>query len=226
MPVEVKICGLKTPEAVAAALEAGADLIGFVFFAKSPRNVTLDEAIALAVPARGRAKIVALVVDADDASLAAIAERLAPDLLQLHGHESPARVAEIAATTGLAVMKAIAVADAGDLAVLPAYAPHVARLLFDAKPPKTPEALPGGNGLSFDWRLVCDLDPGCPIMLSGGLDPTNVTTAIAVTGIGAVDVSSGVESAPGVKDPAKIRAFVAAARAADAARRPNPPAAR
>ncbi|MER2606800.1 MAG: phosphoribosylanthranilate isomerase [Siculibacillus sp.] len=215
MSLDVKICGLKTPEAVAAALEAGADMIGFVFFPRSPRNVSLDEAIALAAPARGRARIVALVVDADDASLDAIAARLAPDLLQLHGHESPERVAAVAARTRLPVMKALAVAEAADLAVVPAYVPHVAAILFDAKPPRTPDALPGGNGLAFDWRLVRDLDPGRPIMLSGGLNPENVAEAIAVTGVGRIDVSSGVESAPGVKDPARIRAFIDAARDAD-----------
>jgi len=215
MTIEVKICGLKTEEAVAAALEVGADLIGFVFFPKSPRNVSLDDAVRLATPARGRAKIVALVVDPSDELVDAIRDRLAPDLLQLHGHESPERCAEIRARTGLALMKAIPVAEAADLDVVPAYFPHVDRFLFDAKPPKRPDALPGGNGLAFDWRLIRDLDPGRPRMLSGGLDPANVATAVAVTGVRAVDVSSGVESAPGIKDPARIRAFVTNARAAD-----------
>lgn len=214
MALEVKICGLKSDEAVAAALSAGADLIGFVFFPKSPRNVGLDEAIRLAAPARGRAKIVALAVDPSDALVDEIAARLAPDLLQLHGHETPERVAEIAARTGLAILKALPVADAADLAPVPAYVPHVARFLFDAKPPKTPQALPGGNGLAFDWRLIRDLDPGRPVMLSGGLDPSNVARAIEVTGVSAVDVSSGVESAPGVKDPDRIAAFIRNARAA------------
>lgn len=222
MAFEIKICGLKTDEAVEAALDAGADLIGFVFFPKSPRNVALDEAVCLAAPARGRAKIVALVVDADDASLSAIASRLKPDLIQLHGHETPARVAEIAALTRTPLMKALPVADAADLAPLPTFLPHVARILFDAKPPKTPDALPGGNGLSFDWRLVADLDPALPIMLSGGLTAENVAEAIDVTGVSAVDVSSGVESAPGVKDPARIRAFVKNAREAAARRARNP----
>jgi phosphoribosylanthranilate isomerase len=224
MALEVKICGLKTVEAVDAALAAGADLLGFVFFPKSPRNVSIDEAVTLAAHARGRAKIVALAVDPDDALVAAIAERLAPDLLQLHGKETPERVAEIGARWGLAIMKAIPVAEAADLAVVPAYVPHVARLLFDAKPPKTPQALPGGNGLPFDWRLVRDLDPGRPVMLSGGLDPSNVAEAIAVTGVAAVDVSSGVERSPGVKDPEKIAAFVRNARATETrATRPQPP---
>lgn len=214
MALEVKICGLKTDEAVVAAVDAGADLVGFVFFPKSPRNVTVDEAVRLAERARGRAKIVALAVDPDDALVEAIATRLAPDLLQLHGHETPDRVAAIVARSGLAIMKALPVAEAADLERVPAYVPHVARLLFDAKPPKTPEALPGGNGLPFDWRLIRGLDPGRPVMLSGGLDPENVGRAISVTGVGAVDVSSGVERAPGVKDPAKIAAFVRNARAA------------
>ena len=214
MALEVKICGLKTDAAVDAAVRAGADLIGFVFFPRSPRNVSLDEAMRLAGPARGRAKIVALVVDPDDALVDAIATRLAPDLLQLHGHETPARVAEIAARSGLPIMKALPVAEAADLAAVPDHVPHVARLLFDAKPPKTPEALPGGNGLAFDWRLIRDLDPGRPVMLSGGLDPSNVARAIEVTGVSAVAVSSGVECAPGVKDPDRIVAFIRNARAA------------
>lgn len=215
MTIEIKICGLKTDEAVEAALSAGADLVGFVFFPRSPRAVSLDEAVRLAEPVRGRAKIVALVVDADDGLLAAIADRLRPDLLQLHGHETPERVAEIRRLTHLAVMKALPIADEADLAAVPAHAAIADRLLFDAKPPKHPEALPGGNGLPFDWRLVRDLDPGRPVMLSGGLKAENVAEAIAVTGVSAVDVSSGVESAPGVKDPALIRAFVENAREAD-----------
>lgn len=214
MTLDVKICGLKTEEAVAAALEAGADMVGFVFFPKSPRNVAIAEAALLAETARGRAIIVALAVDPDDALVAAIASGLRPDLLQLHGHESPERCAAIRAATGLPIMKAIPVAEAEDLAIVPAYVPHVDRFLFDAKPPKRPDALPGGNGLAFDWRLIAGLDPGRPFMLSGGLDPETVAAAITTTGVGGVDVSSGVESAPGVKDPAKIRAFVARARAA------------
>ncbi|MDK9695742.1 MAG: phosphoribosylanthranilate isomerase [Siculibacillus sp.] len=221
MALEVKICGLKTEEAVDAALAAGADLLGFVFFPRSPRNVSLDEAVRLAERARGRTKIVALAVDPDDALVEAIAGRLAPDLLQLHGHETPDRVAEIAARGRLAIMKAIPVAEAADLAAVPPYVPHVARILFDAKPPRTPQSLPGGNGLAFDWRLVRDLDPGRPVMLSGGLDAGNVAEAIAVTGVSAVDVSSGVESAPGIKDPVKIAAFVRNARAAATRARPE-----
>lgn len=214
MTLEVKICGLKTEDAVATALEAGADMVGFVFFSKSPRNVAIEAAARLAAPARGRASIVALAVDPDDDLVAAIAEGLHPDLLQLHGHESPERCAAIRAATGLPIMKAIPVAEAEDLAVVPAYAPHVDRFLFDAKPPRRPDALPGGNGLAFDWRLVVGLDPGRPFMLSGGLDPENVAAAITTTGVCGVDVSSGVESAPGIKDLDRIRAFVARARTA------------
>jgi phosphoribosylanthranilate isomerase len=223
MTIEVKICGLKTDEAVASALDAGADLIGFVFFPRSPRNVALDAAIRLAGPARGRAAIVALTVDADDAAIAAIAEGLRPDLLQLHGHETPERAGAIRALSGIPVMKALAVAERRDLAGISAYVPFVDRLLFDARPPKTPDALPGGNGLAFDWRLVADLDPGRPVVLSGGLDPDNVARAIEISGVGAVDVSSGVERAPGVKDPDLVRAFVTnAKRAAETARPTNP----
>jgi phosphoribosylanthranilate isomerase len=176
----------------------------------------------LAARARGRALVVALVVDPTDEALATIAERWRPDLLQMHGHETPARVAAIRARFGIPVMKAIGIAGEGDLAQLAAYA-DADRLLVDAKPPKTDAALPGGNGLAFDWRLVAaldarGLDPGRPIMLSGGLTPDNVGSAITLTGLDGVDVSSGVERAPGVKDKALIAAFVAAARAAFVAR--------
>ncbi|MEJ1157205.1 phosphoribosylanthranilate isomerase [Prosthecomicrobium sp. N25] len=214
MSLLVKICGLKTPETVAAALEAGADMVGFVFFPRSPRNVSLTEAALLAEPVRGRAGIVALTVDATDDDLAAIVDVLRPDLLQLHGAETPKRAAAVRARFGVPVMKAVRIAEAADLAPVAAFAPHVDRFLFDAKPPPAlAGALPGGNGLAFDWRLVRDLDPGRPYMLSGGLDPANVARAIAVTRTPAVDVSSGVESAPGVKDPDRIRAFLREARA-------------
>jgi len=211
MSLLVKICGLKTPETVDAALDAGADMLGFVFFGKSPRNLSPDAAASLGARVRGRAIKVALSVDADDSTLDAIIAALAPDLLQLHGKESPARAAGIVARTGLPVMKAIGVGSRADLATAHDYAPCCARLLFDAKPPKG-AALPGGNGLPFDWRLVAGLDPGCPVMLSGGLHPGNVAEAIRLTRLSGVDVSSGVESAPGQKDPDRIRAFVAAAR--------------
>lgn len=211
MSIEIKICGLTTRQTVAAGLEASADMLGFVFFARSPRFVTVEDATNLAAPARGRARIVALTVDADDAALDAIVAALAPDLIQAHGRETPERCAAIGARTGVPVMKALGVAEAGDLAATPAYAGACARLLIDAKPPKG-AALPGGNGVPFDWRLVAGFSPGVPWLLSGGLTPANVAEALALTGAPGVDVSSGVESAPGVKDPAQIAAFVKAAR--------------
>jgi phosphoribosylanthranilate isomerase len=215
MPADVKICGLKTPETVAAALAGGASHVGFVFFPRSPRYLTPAEAAPLADLARGRAKIVVLTVDASDALLDEIVAHVRPDILQVHGAEAPARCGEIRARFGLPVMKAIKVADADDLVPLADYVPHVDLFLFDAKAPKSlKDALPGGNGISFDWKLIAGLDPGRPFMLSGGLDPENVAEAIRLTGAKVVDVSSGVESAPGVKDPTLISAFLAAARIA------------
>ncbi len=219
MSQTIKICGLSTPESVDAALAAGADMVGLVRFPRSPRHVSLEAGRALSARAEGKALRVALVVDASDAELEAVLEALAPDMLQLHGHESPQRVAEIRARFGVPVMKAIGIAEHADLAQVADYAQVADRLLLDAKPPRDPGALPGGNGLSFDWRLVAALDPGLAFMLSGGLAPGNVGEAISSTGIRGVDVSSGVESAPGVKDPERIAAFVQAARAAWA--RPN-----
>lgn len=214
MSLLVKICGLKSAAAMDAALEAGADMVGLVFFPRSPRNVQIPEAGALAARARGRAEIVTLTVDADDATLGMIVGAVKPDILQLHGGESPERVAEIRQRFGLRVMKAVGISAPDDLAQLSHHASVSDLLLVDAKPPKTPGALPGGNGLAFDWRLVAGLDPGVPVMLSGGLTPGTVADAVRLTRLQGVDVSSGVESAPGVKDPGKIRAFVAAARAA------------
>lgn len=213
-PALVKICGLKTPETLDAALAAGADMVGLVHFEKSPRHLDVAAAAALAERARGRAQVVALVVDPDDDLLAALAGRVRPDLFQLHGAETPARVAAIRERFATPVMKAIGIAEEADLARVPPYAAVCDRLLFDAKPPRIADALPGGNGLSFDWRLVAALDPGRPAMLSGGLTSATVGAAIALTRMRAVDVSSGVESAPGLKDPIAIAAFTAAARAA------------
>jgi phosphoribosylanthranilate isomerase len=213
----VKICGLNSFEALDAALAAGADMVGLVRFARSPRHLGLEEGRALSARARGKALRVALVVDADDAALAETVEALDPDLLQLHGSETPERVAVIRARFGRPVMKAVGIADQADLAAIGAYQAVADRLLLDAKPPATAEALPGGNGLAFDWRLIAGLDLDKPVMLSGGLDSQNVAPAIALTGIRAVDVSSGVERRPGEKDPQKIEAFVRAARAAFAA---------
>ena len=215
MSLLVKICGLRTEEALDAALEAGADLVGFVFFAPSPRNLDFATARALGARVKGRAQKVALTVDADDASLDAIVKALAPDMLQLHGKEPPERVAAVKARFGLPVMKAIPVETKSDLAIVPSYARVADRLLFDARAPRE-ATRPGGLGKPFDWRLLQNLDPRVPFMLSGGLDAGNVAEAIRITRAGGVDVSSGVERAPGDKDPEKMRAFIRAARAAAA----------
>jgi phosphoribosylanthranilate isomerase len=213
MSLIVKICGLSMPEALEAALDAGADMVGFVFFPPSPRHLAFETASALGRRVRGRAQKVALSVDADDALLTAIVAALEPDLLQLHGKEPPARVAAIRRNFGLPVMKALAVAAKGDLGAVADYAEVADRMLFDGRPPRE-ATRPGGLGKAFDWRLLEDLDPGVPFMLSGGLDAGNVAEALRVTRAPAVDVSSGVERAPGEKDPDKIRAFVRAAREA------------
>jgi phosphoribosylanthranilate isomerase len=212
----VKICGLSTPETLDAALAAGADAVGFVRFPKSPRHVDLAQGRALSRQAGGRALRVALVVDADDAERAAIAETIEPDLLQLHGEESPERVAAIRGRFGRPVMKVVGVASADDLGRVAAYRTVCDHILLDAKPPPG-AALPGGNGLAFDWRLLAGLDPAFPFMLSGGLTPASVAAAIRLTRPAGVDVSSGVETSPGVKDPGLIEAFVRAARAGAAA---------
>ncbi len=208
--IRVKICGLKTEADVAAVAASGAAYMGLVFFAKSPRNLTIPEArvLALAAPV-GLAKV-ALTVNADDATLDAIVEAMPLDMLQLHGAETPERVAELRTRYGLPVMKAVGIADEGDLAALLDYSFVADQILVDAKPPKT-AALPGGNGLSFDWRLVAQRRWLRPWMLAGGLTPENVAQAIRLTNARQVDVSSGVESAPGVKDTARIRGFVKAA---------------
>ena len=213
----VKICGLATAATLEAALDAGADMVGLVFFAKSPRFVGLDHAHELAVQARDRAKIVALTVDAEDDLLAAIVRVVGPDLLQLHGHETPQRVAAIKQAFALPAMKAIGVSEAADFARARDYEAVADWLLIDAKPPKD-AVLPGGNGRPFEWRLARDFAPKIPWLLSGGLDADNVGEAIALSGARGVDVSSGVERAPGVKDETKIAAFAAAARAAFAQR--------
>lgn len=216
MPTRVKICGIKTAEAMSVALAAGADDVGLVLFPPSPRNVGLKEARQLADQARGRARIVVLTVDADDVLLADIVEVVKPELLQLHGNETPDRVSEIRQRYGIPVMKAIKVATAADAAEALAYTRVADLVLFDARPPKDADR-PGGHGAVFDWRALDGVKDKVRYMLSGGLTPENVAEAIRATGAGAVDVSSGVESAPGVKDPARIRAFVTAARAAEAA---------
>jgi phosphoribosylanthranilate isomerase len=213
MAPTVKICGLSTGLTLDAALDAGADMVGFVFFSKSPRHIDWATGRALGRQARGRATIAALSVDADDDTLKRIVEALSPDLMQLHGSETPARVKEIRQLFGRPTIKAIGVATHGDLAAAKTYEGVADHLLIDAKPPKG-AALPGGNGRPFDWSLTRKFRPSLPWLLSGGLDPDTVEAAIALSGARGVDVSSGVESAPGVKDPARIRAFVAAARRA------------
>lgn len=210
MATRVKICGLRDAASVATAVEAGARYLGFVFFAKSPRNIAVAQARDLAVEVPMGVAKVALVVNATDAELAEIVEAVPLDMLQLHGAETPARVAEIRARFGLPVMKAIGVAEAADLAQIPGYEAVADQILLDAKAPKG-AVLPGGNGLAFDWRLVKDHKFIKPWMLAGGLTPENVAEAVRLTGALQVDVSSGVESSAGVKDAALIRAFLRAA---------------
>jgi phosphoribosylanthranilate isomerase len=209
--VRVKICGIRTATEMQAVAAAGAAYVGLNFFPKSPRFVTLDEARAVALAAPDGLCKVALVVDADDATLDAIVAAVPLDMLQLHGHETPARVAEVKARHGLPVMKVIGVAGEADLAMLQDYSLVADQILIDAKAPKD-AVLPGGNGLTFDWRLLVGRKWLRPWMLAGGLTPDNVADAIRLTGARQVDVASGVERAPGVKDPAKVAAFVAATR--------------
>jgi phosphoribosylanthranilate isomerase len=213
MSLLLKICGLSTPDALDVALDSGADLVGFVFFPPSPRHLDFDAARVLGARVRGQAQKVALSVDADDAWLAASIEALEPDLLQLHGKEPPARVAAVRKKFGLPVMKAIAVEEKADLAAIETYTGVADRLIFDARAPRA-ATRPGGLGKRFDWRLLEKLRTDVPFMLSGGLDADNVAEALRITRVPGVDVSSGVERAPGEKDPEKIRAFVRAARAA------------
>jgi phosphoribosylanthranilate isomerase len=214
MPLVVKICGLSTRATLDAALAAGADMVGFVFFPASPRHVELGTAAELARVAQGRANVVALTVDADDGQLESIVKAVRPDLLQLHGHETPTRVAEIKRRFALPVMKALPVATSDDLAALPDYAAISDRILFDARAPKG-ASRPGGLGVPFDWTLLQGLELKLPFMVSGGLTADNVADAVVITRAGGVDISSGVESAPGVKDPELIRAFIRAARATE-----------
>jgi len=210
--VRVKICGLRTASDVSAAAEAGAAYVGFVFFPKSARNVSIGEARSMAVSAPAGIAKVALVVDPDDALLDALLEQVPIDMLQLHGDETPSRVAEVRARYGLPVMKAVGIADETDLPALSDYMQVADQILVDAKPPQHAD-LPGGNGLAFDWRLVAGRRWPVPWMLAGGLDAGNVADAISLTGARQVDVSSGVERAPGDKDTDKITAFCAAAMA-------------
>jgi len=222
MSLLVKICGLSAPEAIDAAIGAGADMLGFVFFAASPRNLGLGLARELGEHVRGRARKVALTVDATDDQLARIVEVLVPDMLQLHGRETTDRVVTVRTRFGLPVMKALPIARREDISPVYLYAEVADWLLFDARAPRA-ATRPGGLGRPFDWRLLEKLDPSLSFMLSGGLDAGNVAEALRITRAPAVDVSSGVERAPGEKDPAKIRAFVQAARAAAAALGPLEP---
>jgi phosphoribosylanthranilate isomerase len=216
MSLIVKICGLSEPETLAAALDAGADMVGLVFFDPSPRNVDLAKAAELAKLARGRAEIAALTVDADAKLLEAIVQGVNPDWLQLHGKESPEAVAAIKQTYDARVIKALPVAVRADLDAIADYADVADRLLFDARAPKD-ATRPGGLGVPFDWQLLENLGLATPFLLSGGLNGSNVAEAIRITSPHGVDVSSGVERTPGVKDAELIRAFIRAARAAASA---------
>lgn len=215
MTVEVKICGIKTAEALDAALDAGADYFGLVFYPRSPRNVGKAEARALIERARGRAKSVALLVNPTDQDIADIKREVSPDFIQLHGSESPERVAEIARMFNDRVIKAVRIENAADVSDTAPFRDVSSFVLYDAKPPKADAtALPGGNGVPFDWNALAGLDDNCVFMLSGGLSPDNVVDAIAGTGARMVDVSSGVEVKAGEKDPTLIREFITAAKSA------------
>ena len=213
MSIEAKICGINAQAAAEAAAAGGADYIGFIFYPPSPRAVTPAQAHALAAAVPGRVGKVGLFVDAEDAAIREVCEAVPLTLLQLHGSESPERVSQIKARFGLPVMKAIKIAGPDDVAAARAYLKVADRLLFDAKPPKDMKgALPGGNALSFDWRLLAGESWPIPWMLSGGLEAGNLAEAVRTAGARAVDVSSGVEDKPGVKNPAKIRDFLKTAR--------------
>ena len=214
MSLIVKICGLSTRETLDVALDAGADMVGFVFFPPSPRHLGFEVARDLGLAVKHRALKVALTVDADDATLAGVVESLQPDLLQLHGHETVARLRDIKRRFGLPVMKAIPVETSADLAALPGYAEIADRILFDARAPRE-ATRPGGLGAVFDWHVLENLDLKLPFMVSGGLHVDNVAEAVRVTRAGGVDVSSGVERAAGIKDPDMIRGFIRAARATE-----------
>ena len=226
MPIKVKICGLSTKATMAAAVAAGADYVGLVFYRPSPRNVTLAQAAELAAMARGRAIIVALLVDPDDDALREVMQAVDPDLVQLHGSETAERTRRIAELCQRPVMKAVRVASASDARTALDYKAAADLILFDARPPRAQQLqhrslshndtkpLPGGNGMAFDWTALNGVRETVDFMLSGGLDEENVAAAITATGAKAVDVSSGVESAPGIKDIERIRRFIAAAKAA------------
>jgi phosphoribosylanthranilate isomerase len=211
MSTQVKICGLKTEPALDAALAGGADFIGLVFFPPSPRSIDPQAATALASKARGKAKIVALLVDADDGLIDAVVKAVGPDMLQLHGNEAPDRAVAIRHRWDLPVIKAIKVATANDARVALDYRAMVDYILFDAQPPEG-ATRPGGHGATFDWGVLSGVKEHVPFILSGGLNPDNVAEAIRATRARIVDVSSGVESNPGEKDPALIERFLHAAK--------------
>ena len=213
MTLDIKICGLKTPDALDAALRWGPSHVGFIFFGKSPRNVAPAEAGTLRQPARGRARAVAVTVDADDAFLDEIVSAMSPEVIQLHGAETPERVQAVKKRYGLPVMKAFSISEAADLERIVPFKGVADRFLFDAKPPKG-SVLPGGNGVSFDWALLAALDPGIDYMLSGGLNAANIRDALRLSNPPGIDISSGVESAPGIKDVALIEEFFKAVRSA------------
>jgi phosphoribosylanthranilate isomerase len=215
MPVLIKICGLNTPTALDAALDGGADLVGFVFFQHSPRHIGFEAARMLGERVQGRARKVAVSVDATDELLKKCIAALKPDMLQLHGREEPERVAVIRSRFGLPVVKALPIIERADLSSVHYYSKVADLLMFDARAPRE-ASRPGGHGKTFDWHLLENLDLGVPFMLSGGLDAGNVAEALRITRADGLDVSSGVESAPGEKDADKIRAFIRAAREADA----------
>jgi phosphoribosylanthranilate isomerase len=211
MGVKTKICGISTPEAVSAAADGGAGWLGFMFFARSPRNLAPDAAARLAQPVRGQAKIVAVLVDPDDAEVDRVAQVLKPDLIQLHGAETPARARAIGVRAGAGIIKALPVSEAADLARAGEYESVVEHLMFEGRP--VPDAdRPGGGGQAFDWTLLAGRSFQRPWFLAGGLDPWNLSEAVQQSGAPLVDVSSGVERGPGLKDPALIRAFLDAAK--------------
>jgi phosphoribosylanthranilate isomerase len=212
MTLDIKICGLKTEEAVATALESGASHVGFIFFEKSPRHISIEEAARLREAARGKALAVAVTVDADDVTLDAIVTGMKPDILQLHGHETTDRIRELKSRHGLPVIKALSIREESDLHLIKTYLGAADRFLLDAKPPAGAD-LPGGNGVAFDWTILTSLDANVDYMLSGGVNAGNIASALRLARPSGVDVSSGVENAPGEKDPEKIRAFFRAVRA-------------
>lgn len=213
MGVTTKICGLSTPETVRAAVDGGAGFVGFMFFEKSPRNIAPDAAWRLAQPVRGKAKVVAVMVDPDDAEVDRIAQVLKPDLIQLHGKETPARVRDVGQRSGAGLVKVLPVSEASDLDAAAGYEALVEHLMFETKPPKDAER-PGGLGVTFDWTLMAGRRFRRPWFLAGGLNPWNLTEAVRASGAPLLDVSSGVERGPGLKDPALIAAFLDAAKRA------------